>query len=161
MRLNILKQTIKYRNKRKAVSPIIATLILIVITVAAGVVIYYFVSGYLSASTASVASQSANQLSIISASWIGGYQNKLSFAILNSGTANVTFTISNVTVYKLDGTLATWYTSIISPSSSPYTLSPGQSLSFTVALNTALKSGTYKLVVVTSVATLAPFTFEV
>jgi len=152
-------QTIKYRNKRKAVSPIIATLILIVITVAAGVVIYYFVSGYLSASTASVASQSANQLSIISASWIGGYQKKLSFAILNSGTANVTFTISNVTVYKLNGALAAGG-SIISPTGT-ITLSPGQSVSFTASLTSALSSGTYKLVVVTSVATLAPFTFEV
>jgi archaeal flagellin N-terminal-like domain len=152
-------QTIKYRNKRKAVSPIIATLILIVITVAAGVIIYYFVSGYLSASTASVASQQANQLSIISASWIGGKSNKLSFAIQNSGTVSVTFTISSIAVYNINTGTEVANSTSITPSSS--TLSPGQAGSFTAPLNYTLHSGTYKLVVVTSVATLAPFTFEV
>jgi len=156
-------QTIKYRNKRKAVSPIIATLILIVITVAAGVIIYYFVSGYLSASTASVASQQANQLSIISASWIGGKSNELSFAIQNSGTVSVTFTISLVAVYNVNtgAQVATNSTSITSSTPSPFTLSPGQAVSFTASLNNNLSPGTYKLVVVTSVATLAPFTFTV
>jgi archaeal flagellin N-terminal-like domain len=153
-------QTIKYRNKRKAVSPIIATLILIVITVAAGVVIYYFVSGYLSASTASVASQQANQLSIISASWIGGSSKTLSFSIQNSGTVSVTFTISLVAVYNVNTGAQVANSTSISPSPS-FTLSPGQAESFTASLNAALSPGTYKLVVVTSVATLAPFTFEV
>jgi len=35
------------KQKRKAISPIIATLILIVITVIAGIFLYSFVSGYL------------------------------------------------------------------------------------------------------------------
>ena len=41
----------KFGKKNKAISPIIATLILIVITVIAGIVLYGFVSGYMSTIT--------------------------------------------------------------------------------------------------------------
>jgi len=153
-------QTIKYRNKRKAVSPIIATLILIVITVAAGVIIYYFVSGYLSASTASVASQSANQLSVISASWIGGSGKRFTFAIQNSGTASISFKLLNVTIYNI-ATVKAVATNGTNISSLTATLNPGASTSFQISLNNTLTPGTYKLVVVTNVSTLAPFTFTV
>jgi len=41
------------RSRRKAISPIIATLILIVITVVAGVMLYGFVSGFMAKTTSS------------------------------------------------------------------------------------------------------------
>ncbi|MCI4460930.1 MAG: hypothetical protein JHC24_01825, partial [Thaumarchaeota archaeon] len=41
------------RSRRKAISPIIATLILIVITVVAGVMLYGFVTGFMAKTTSS------------------------------------------------------------------------------------------------------------
>ena len=51
----------RFQADKKGVSPIIATLLLIVITVAAGVVAYSFVAGYIGTST-----QNANQIGVLS-----------------------------------------------------------------------------------------------
>jgi len=67
----------------------------------------------------------------------------------------VTFTISSIAVYNINTGTEVANSTSITPSSS--TLSPGQAGSFTAPLNYTLHSGTYKLVVVTSVATLLSF----
>src|ERR1700730_6905779 len=56
-------KTIKPESKKKAISPIIATLLLILIAIAAGVVVYAYVSGFVGNSTGNTGSNQ-NQISL-------------------------------------------------------------------------------------------------
>ncbi|MFP3209121.1 MAG: archaellin/type IV pilin N-terminal domain-containing protein [Nitrososphaeria archaeon] len=81
------------RSRRKAISPIIATLILIVITVVAGVMLYGFVTGFMaktSSSTGAVA-----QIAIDSAG-VSSTGDNATIIVTNTGTTPVTITQVNL-----------------------------------------------------------------
>ena len=75
-------------SRRKAVSPIIATLLLIAITVAAGVLVYVFVTGLSSSLTRPGGNQLTDQLSLNAYN----FQNEgfLTAYLQNTGTSPVT-----------------------------------------------------------------------
>ncbi|MGC8593941.1 MAG: archaellin/type IV pilin N-terminal domain-containing protein, partial [Nitrososphaeria archaeon] len=75
------------KQKRKAISPIIATLILIVITVIAGVFLYSFVSGYMGILSGTTNQQPPN-VQFVSASYSS---SKFTYVIYNQGSTAVTF----------------------------------------------------------------------
>jgi archaeal flagellin N-terminal-like domain len=147
-------QTIKYRNKRKAVSPIIATLILIVITVAAGVIIYYFVSGYLSSTTSSA----TNQETYIITNVIY-YKNSTNAPFINVTVYNSGSTSINITSAKVlnpTGSVVAHGTVIKNG-----LVLPGQTVVINIQLNNTLIKGTvYTLVTTTVQGTQQTFTFK-
>jgi archaeal flagellin N-terminal-like domain len=146
-------QTIKYRNKRKAVSPIIATLILIVITVAAGVIIYYFVSGYLSSTTSSATNQETYVItSVIYYKTSTNYF--LNATVYNSGAASIN--ITNAKVLNPTGSVVAHGTVIKNG-----LVLPGQTVVINIQLNNTLIKGTvYTLVTTTVQGTQQTFTFK-
>ena len=86
------------RRKSKAISPIIATLILIVITVVAGVMLYGFVTGFMAKTTSSTGAISQIAIASAGVSHSGGPSNAGSATIIltNTGTASVTITKVNL-----------------------------------------------------------------
>lgn len=107
-------------GKRKAISPIIATLILIVIAVVAGIMLYGFVTGYMSKVTSSTGTFSGSQLALQAAS-ISPYNTTaytVSAVVTNTGSTNVTVTAINV-LYVSNNSL------IGSNSTVSYTVKPG------------------------------------
>jgi len=150
--LNQGMQTIKYRNKRKAVSPIIATLILIVITVAAGVIIYYFVSGYLSSTTSSATNQETYVItSVIYYKSATNYF--LNATVYNSGAVSIT--IANATI--LNATRGV----VASSTNLNVVVPPGTTVVVKIQLGstTLYKGYSYTLVLVTTRGTQQTFTF--
>ena len=148
-------QTIKYRNKRKAVSPIIATLILIVITVAAGVIIYYFVSGYLSSTTSSAANQETYVITsvIYYLNSSNGY-GYLNVTVYNSGASSIN--IISAKVLNATGSVVAYGTVIKNG-----LVLPGQTVMLNIQLNKSLTKGiVYTLVTTTAQGTQQTFTFK-
>jgi len=84
----------KFGKKNKAISPIIATLILIVITVIAGIFLYSFVSGYMS--TITPTSSSPPSYDFITGQYTpfvsGVRYNSFNFTIQNTGSISITIT---------------------------------------------------------------------
>ena len=149
-------QTIKYRNKRKAVSPIIATLILIVITVAAGVILYYFVSGYLSSTTSSAANQETYVITSViyylnTTKTPTGYLN---VTVYNSGASSIN--ITSAKVLNAAGSVVAYGTVIKNG-----LVLPGQTVMLNIQLNKSLTKGiVYTLVTTTAQGTQQTFTFK-
>ena len=150
-------QTIKYRNKRKAVSPIIATLILIVITVAAGVIIYYFVSGYLSSTTSSAANQETYVITSViyylntTTNPATGYLN---VTVYNSGATSIN--IISAKVLNAAGSVVAYGTVIKNG-----LVLPGQTVMLNIQLNKSLIKGiVYTLVTTTAQGTQQTFNFK-
>ena len=81
------------RSRRKAISPIIATLILIVITVVAGVMLYGFVTGFMAKTTSS--SNAVAQIAIDSAG-VGYKGGNATIILTNTGSSSVTITAVNL-----------------------------------------------------------------
>ena len=75
-------------SKRRAVSPIIATLLLIAITVAAGVIVYVFVTGLSGNLTKSGGNQVTEQISLDSYNF--QFNSLLTLYLRNTGTSSVT-----------------------------------------------------------------------
>ncbi len=80
------------RSRRKAISPIIATLILIVMTVVAGVMLYGFVSGFMANLGTS---RAIAPISIASAS-VSNSSKSATIVVSNLGTTPVTITQVNL-----------------------------------------------------------------
>jgi len=153
---NIIKKEVfcVMREKRKAVSPIVATLLLILIAVAAAVVLYSWVSG-LSSSTKSTGAEKTGIAFTIEAAKL--YAN----TTYNSTTygANVTIYVRNVgsvpidngtwSLYVLDPTKGTVITQNVSWTFNK-TMSPGELYNITVKLDTGLTTGDYYIVKVVS-----------
>ncbi|MGC8558441.1 MAG: archaellin/type IV pilin N-terminal domain-containing protein [Nitrososphaeria archaeon] len=76
-------------QKRKAISPIIATLILIVITVVAGIALYGFVSGYMGTLTSTTSSTPPN-VQVIAFNVTTGNSSKIDITLFNAGSSPVT-----------------------------------------------------------------------
>ena len=135
------------RSKRKAISPIIATLILIVITVIAGIFLYSFVSGYLGTLSSTTSTPPNVQISPVS--YYQHYDSNTTYngvievTITNVGSTPVSI-VPTGSFYFANGTLAGSATLVkkILPSSglqyllytSPLTLTPGQTVEINVTL---------------------------
>jgi flagellin-like protein len=81
------------RRKSKAISPIIATLILIVIAVVAGVMLYGFVTGFMAKTTSSTGA--ITTISINSAG-VSNSGKSANVVVTNTGTSSVTITQVNL-----------------------------------------------------------------
>lgn len=76
-------------SRRKAVSPIIATLLLIAITVAAGIIVYVFVTGLAGNLTKSGGNQVTEQVSLDSYTFQTSPPNFLTMYLRNTGTSSI------------------------------------------------------------------------
>ncbi len=131
MNRNALFNRIKReRSNRNAISPIIATLLLILIAIAAGVVVYAYVLGFVGNST----SNTGNSQSVISVdnfcisvagSKCGATTTYVSLTIRNVGTTTIASGTNNVNVYLTDVTSGTSATYTCSSTST----SPGSTMS--------------------------------
>ena len=140
------------RSRRKAISPIIATLILIVITVVAGVMLYGFVSGFMAKTTSSTGAVAQIVIDSASVSSSGS----ATISLTNTGTTPVTITQVNL----LDPNTGALLVTFNSPSSSsPETVSGSTTTTFTasgIASGSMPSAGTPVLVqVVTSTGSYA------
>jgi len=117
------------RSRRKAISPIIATLILIVITVVAGVMLYGFVSGFMAkttSSTGAIAQIAIDSASVSSGGLSSGGQGA-TISLTNTGTTPVTLTEVNLLNPSTGALIAT------STSLSQTTVNGGQTVTITAS----------------------------
>ena len=138
------------KQKRKAISPIIATLILIVITVIAGIFLYSFVSGYLGTLSGTTNQPPPNVQFI--ASSVKTYQSNnyyiynFTFTAENAGTSAVTLETNALVINASNGQsmgIAKVYTGANSKTT-PVTIAPNSELTFyALYKKTTLSSGNY------------------
>ena len=123
---------------RKAVSPVIATLLLILIAVAAAVLVYVWVTGYASSVTSTGTPELHEEIKIDAVSYNG---NSLTVYVRNIGDTSVL--VDHIYVVATNNT-------VITETSVSLTLSPGEVKSTTVS-NVDLEPGvTYIVKAVTS-----------
>jgi flagellin-like protein len=111
------------RSRRKAISPIIATLILIVITVVAGIMLYGFVSGFMANLGTS---RAIAPISIASAS-VNSSGDYATIVVSNLGTTPVTIAQVNLLNPSTNSLIAS------STSPSPTTIPGGQTVTITAS----------------------------
>ncbi|MGC8569451.1 MAG: archaellin/type IV pilin N-terminal domain-containing protein [Nitrososphaeria archaeon] len=116
-------------SRRRAISPILATIILIIITVVAGVMLYGFVTGFFSSSATSMSANVEAQLVIPA----GASQATYAVTIRNAGTVSITG--AKLALYSPSGGLIVSYTWNLSPP-----LAPGQEATLTMTGSAASAS---------------------
>ena len=138
--------------KRKGVSPVIATLLLIVVAVAAAVLTYIWVTGYIGrTTTAAEASQLQERIKINAVGYDSGNQ-KVTISVANIGDVQVNITAAYVLTEGGTQTCG-------GPLTSGTTISPG-AIEDVVVSECSLTSGTtYVAKVVTKKGTEATYTF--
>lgn len=143
-----------FKKGRKGVSPVIATLLLIVIAVAAAVVTYSWVMGFIGTTTTTPA-QTQARIVVDAVSYDSGGPS-LTVYVRNVGTTSVN--VDAVYVYSADGTLVDADTSPSGGSN----IEAGSVATVTASLSAALSSGTYYVKVTTQEgASAVSETFEV
>jgi flagellin-like protein len=134
--------------KRRGVSPVIATLLLIVIAVAAAVLTYIWVTGYMGTLQSQAGAQQVQERIKIEAIDIANDK----VYIRNIGETKVTI----AAVYLINSTTG----SIITNTTTTTDISPGDLQSVTLTLNTNMKSGaTYIVKAVTKKGTETTYQF--
>jgi len=146
----------KTLKNKKAVSPIIATLLLILIAVAAGVIIYVWATGYIGTQIGTAGGQETFVITYVK--YTGG--NTLKVTIVNQGSTAIN--IKNVAVYNSTysgNPVAQNTTGGISPS----VINPGVTQTLTVTLsgsgNVLTKGTLYVLEVTTVKGNIAVYRF--
>jgi len=92
-------------RKRKGISPIIATVLLIAITIAAGLAIYGWVSGLISAGTSSrIVGTTSLTLTLEE---VNSADNSATILIRNEGSYNVILNSTNIELFASNGTVTT------------------------------------------------------
>ena len=134
------------KTARKAVDPIIASLLLIAIAVAAGIIVYVYVNSLAGGLTQGGGQQVSDQLSMDAYNYIAGTSLTVTMRDVGSSTVQVTSIFFDG---NLAGTISATPTgSCTSPlSSSPYgTCAPGQTITLVMTSNptgvTSAASGT-------------------
>ena len=94
----------KVQQRRRAVSPIVATLLLIAISVALGVVVYIFTSGLAGSLTNAHVNQLTEQISLDAYNFQSSPPKYLTMYLRNTGTGAVT-----VSAVYFNGAAASWY----------------------------------------------------
>lgn len=140
--------------KRKGVSPVIATLLLIVIAVAAAVLTYIWVTGYMGKVTGAVEQTSTQQLQ---------EKIKINAVSVNSTTKTVKLSVSNIgdTDVTISGAyvLTQGGTSVCSSSFSSVSILKGGIQDVTISSCSLTSGTTYTAKAVTSKGTEATYTF--
>jgi len=118
---------------RKAISPVIATLLLILIAVAASILVYVWVTGYASSVTSTEATQLQERIKIDAVgakhgNSTGNYYDIISIFVRNIG--DVKANVSSIYIYDNEGKVVVSVTNI-----SKGGISPGATVNFTIALN--------------------------
>ena len=142
---------------RKAISPVIATLLLILIAVAASILVYVWVTGYVSSATSGAEAPQLQERIKIDAVNISknGDQVNVTIYVRNIGNVAVNVTsgyIINATASDVVGSNTT----------ANLVLNPGDVGELEVTINGTLSSGTYIAKVVTrnGVEATYPFTYR-
>ncbi len=108
----------KFKVSQRAVSPVIATLLMIAVAVAASIIVYVWSIGLLGSLMGGGGSQTRQQLILESYNWLG---SSLSFTVRNVGSATVTV----ASVYLGGNALATNLASTVSiGTAQPFTYTP-------------------------------------
>jgi flagellin-like protein len=123
------------RRKSKAISPIIATLILIVITVVAGVMLYGFVTGFMAKTSSSTGAISTLAIDAVGISY-SATTWQVNVTVSNTGNTPVTVTTVNLLNATTGAPMYTWSTTSTS-TNLPVTVPGGQ----TIVINAFKKSG--------------------
>jgi len=141
-------------RKRKGISPIIATVLLIAITIAAGLAIYGWVSGLIGAGTSSrLTGSTPLSLTVVSVS-VGvsndaAVNTAVTISISNQGSHDVTLTTANIQIVSSAGVVVpASQIHIASSSSSPGTIPAGTVQTVTISITPPLSAGTYTLSIV-------------
>jgi len=151
----------KTLKNKKAVSPIIATLLLILIAVAAGVIIYVWTTGYIGTQIGTAGGQETFVITNVKY-----YKNSsidyLDVTIINQGAVAITIDTSAtppsiIRVFNSSNNL-------VATGSSSVTINPGEAKTFTVMLKlqgsfTIAKGHSYVLEVTTVKGNTAVYTF--
>lgn len=95
IRKNLIKE-------KKGISPIIATLLLILIAIAAGVIVYAYVVGFLGSSSPSAPQVGSDQLAVNAVQYTSG-ATTMTIYVQNVGQSS--FNVSSIYVYYVNGTL--------------------------------------------------------
>ena len=152
----------KFGKKKKAISPIIATLILIVITVIAGIALYGFVSGYMSTVTPTSSAPPSYEFitekyTPISAAVV---YDSFNYTIQNTGSIPITITkayLINASNNQLYSVVSLMPTTGVPPTTKPLssvTIAPNQLLVLNVSTliytKTSPPPGSYYVKFITS-----------
>jgi len=121
---------IMQRTARKAVDPIIASLLLIAIAVAAGIIVYVYVTSLAGGLTQAGGQQVSEQLSLDAYTFPSSGAGTLTVTVRNTGGSSLT-----LNAYFFDG-------SAFSPTVGSSTLSTGQTTTITQNPISALPGGT-------------------
>jgi len=117
---------------------------LIVITVAAGVIIYYFVSGYVSSSTAGVTNQETFIISKVTSQENTAVKaTQLTITVSNTGSTAI-----NITSGTVSNSSSTFYLFPLSSTTSSVlnvVVSPGQTVTFNVLVSSSSSSFSGKI----------------
>ena len=140
IRKNLIKE-------KKGISPIIATLLLILIAIAAGVIVYAYVVGFLGSSSPSAPQVGSDQLDVNAVQYSSTSGN-MTVYVQNVGQSS--FNVSSIYLYYVNNTL---YKEVSPSSGNPVKAGTTSSIVATVA---ALPSGqTYYVKVTTLVGSSA------
>jgi flagellin-like protein len=143
-------KTISLKQNKKGVSPIIATLLLIVIAVAAAVVTYAFVTGFIGTATAQSTQQGAMSIDTGTVTGTG-----ITVYVRNTGTKSEvlgTAYVDNVLIggfEKVAGTVATFDPAVVAPAQT-LTLAPGATCTVIVAGTTWADGAAHTVKIVAS-----------
>ena len=147
----------KFGKKNKAISPIIATLILIVITVVAGIALYGFVSGYMS--TITPTSSSPPGYEFITSKYVNTSTtspkvrfNSFNYTIQNTGSTPFTLTKAYIINASSNQVFSVAYimTGTYGGTPGSVTIAPNQIVLVNVSTMNALPSGSYYVKFATS-----------
>ena len=105
----------RIQEEKHGISPIIATLLLILIAIAAGVIVYAYVIGFIGNSTSNPGGAQSvisveNSCISVGGAHCGVTNGIVVITILNQGTTTIGAGTSNVNVYLTDVTSGTTYT---------------------------------------------------
>jgi FlaG/FlaF family flagellin (archaellin) len=119
----------------KAVSQVIAALLLIAISVAAAVLVYVFSIGLLGSLQSSGGQQAKQQVIMEAYSWPAGVGTKLVLTVRNVGPAAVQF--ADLFINGIDSTPTAWSTPTILPVGSPTTITVTPNAALTLSAGTS------------------------
>ncbi len=140
------------KNVRKGISPIIATVLLIAITIAAGLAIYGWVSGLIGAGTSSrVTGATPLSITVVNAAYnaASSGQDSVVLTITNGGSHDVTLQNTNIEIVSSSGNAVSTASITFGSSSTgshSVTISAGSTTTVTVTFQGG--TGTYTLSIV-------------
>jgi len=133
------------KQKRKAISPIIATLILIVITVIAGIFLYSFVSGYMGTLSGTTNQPPPNVQFIASSVTVNNGNIDFTFTVENLGTTGVTLETNGLLINANNGQSIGNAKVSVPTGTTPVTIAPNNELTFCAIFDNSspLPAGNY------------------